>query len=172
MWGQQHKWRQPSTMFRAANKTNLGFIYQTVILSPKSAHLLTSPALTDDFLLVSVKENSQSQKEARRKSRAGEVLTDEESHYLVRYSHPTPCYSLARPPKYAHLLTPPALTHDCHCVYISYRAGLSLKKDARLAMDAQYILDNPNIKLAALRTPGTTKSFSHPTFHNPAMIMK
>jgi len=34
-------------------------------------------------------------------------------------------------------------------------------------MDAQLMVDNPNIKLAALRTPGMTKSFSHPTFHKP-----
>jgi len=29
------------------------------------------------------------------------------------------------------------------------------------------MLTNPNVKLAALRTPGMTQSFSHPTFHNP-----
>ena len=107
------------------------------------------------------------EKEARRKSKFGEALNDEESRYMIRYTHPTSCCSFARSTKSAHRWTPPALTHDCHCVYISYRARLDLKKAARLAMDAQTMLDNPKIKLAALRTPGMTKSFSHPTLHKP-----
>jgi len=73
---------------------------------PKSAHLLTPPALTHDLLLVSLKTNNgisgKASKEERRKSRLGEVLTDEQSRYIVRYSHPTPCCSLARPLTSAH----------------------------------------------------------------------
>jgi len=137
---------------------------------------LTPLALTHDFLLVSAKKineiSGKAQKEARRKSKDGEFLTDQESHYIARYSHQTPYCSLARPPKSAHVLTPLALTHDCHFVYISYRAGLSLKKHARLALDEKFMIDNPNIKQAVLRTPGTTKSFSHTTFHNHTIVMK
>ena len=35
-------------------------------------------------------------KETRRKSKAGEVLTDQESEFIAGYSYPTPCCSLAR----------------------------------------------------------------------------
>ena len=66
---------------------------------PKSAHLLTPLALTHDFLFVSAeirgKTRGKTEKEARRKSRAGEFLTDHESEYIARYSHQTPCCSLA-----------------------------------------------------------------------------
>jgi len=104
---------------------------------PKSAHLLTHPALTHDFLLVSLKKYNQSsgkaQKEARRKSKAGELLADEESHYVALYSHQTPCCSLARPPESAHLLTSPALTHDCLLVNVkkNNQAQKEAEKEAR-----------------------------------------
>jgi len=114
----------------------------------------------------------QADTEARRKSKAGEFLTDQESEHIARYSYQTPCCSLARPSKSAHLLTPLALTDVCHFVYISYRAGLRLKKHARLALDEKFMIDNPNIKQAALRSPGTTKSFSHTTFHNHTIVVK
>ena len=100
---------------------------------PKSTHLLTHPALTHDFLLVSLKKNNQnsgkSDKEARRKSKAGELLADEESHYIVRYSHQTPCCSPARPPESVHLLTSPALTHDC--LLVSVKKNNQAHKEAR-----------------------------------------
>jgi len=116
----------------------------------------------------------QADTEARRKSKAGEFLTDQESEYIARYSYQTPCCSVARPSKSAHLLTPLltplALTDVCHFVYISYHAGLSLKKHARLALDQKFMMDNPNIKQAALRSPGTTKSFSV-TQHSTTILL-
>jgi len=110
--------------------------------------------------------------EARRKSKAGEVLTDQESEFIARYSYQTPCCSLARPSKSAHLLTPLALTDVFHFVCISYHAGLRLKKEERLLLDEKFMNANPHIKLAAMRSPGTTKSSSHTTFHNHTIVMK
>jgi len=70
------------------------------------------------------------------------------------------------------LLTPLALTDVLYFVYISYHAGLRLKKKKRLALDEKFMIANPHIKLAALRSPGATKSFSHTTFHNHTIVMK
>jgi len=111
------------------------------------------------------------EKETRRKSKAGELLTDQESEFIARYSYQTPCCSLARPSKSAHFLTPLALTDVFHFVYISYHAGLRLKKQERLDLDEKFMVLNPHIKQAALRSPGTTKSFSHTTFHNHTIVM-
>jgi len=112
------------------------------------------------------------EKETRRKSKAGEELTDQESEFIARYSYQTPCCSLARPSKSAHLLTPLALTDVFHFVYISYHAGLRLKKKERLGLDEKFMNANPHIKLSAIRSPGTTKSSSHTTFHNHTIVMK
>ena len=112
------------------------------------------------------------EKEARRKSKAGELWTDQESEFIARYSYQTPCCSLASPSKSAHPLTPLALTDFSHFVYISHYAGLRLKKNERLALDAKFMMLNPHIKQASLRSPGTTKSFSHTTFHNHTIVMK
>jgi len=115
---------------------------------------------------------NKAEKESRRKSKAGELLTDQESEFIARYSYQTPCCSLARPSKSAHLLTPLALTDVFHFVYIRYHAGLRLKKNERLALDEKFMMLNPHIKQAALRSPGTTKSLIHTTFHNHTIVMK
>jgi len=39
---------------------------------------------------------NKAEKEARRKSKAGELLTDQESEFIARYSCPTPCCNFAR----------------------------------------------------------------------------
>jgi len=121
---------------------------------------------------LSYQAQSEDEKEARRKYKAGELLTNQESEFIARYSCQTPCCSLARPSKSASLLTPLTLTDVFHFVYISYHAGLRLKKKERLELDEKFMILNPHIKLAALRSPGMTKSFSHTTFHNHTIVMK
>jgi len=77
--------------------------------------------------------SGKAQKETRRKSKAGEFLTDQESEVIARYSHQTLCCKLARPPKSAHLLTPLALTHDILFVSDKITNDISSKaqKEAR-----------------------------------------
>ena len=121
---------------------------------------------------LSYQSVSKAEKEARRKSKAGELLTDQESELIARYSCPIPCCSLALPSTSAHLLTSLALTDVLHFVYNSYHDGLRLEKQQRLVLDGQFMMLNPHIKLATLRSPGTTQSFSHTTFHNHTIVMK
>jgi len=56
-----------------------------------------------------------------------------------------------------------ALTDVCLFVNISYYAALAHKKEARFAFGEQFMLANPHIKQAALRTAGATMLFSHTT---------
>jgi len=66
---------------------------------PQSVHVLAHPSLTDVFCLLSIKKNNDSSNKAAqkawRKSKSNEVLTDEDSvlvaRYSHRYSHPIPC---------------------------------------------------------------------------------
>ena len=86
---------------------------------------------------ISAKKNrkisSKAEKEARRKSKAGEFLTDQQSEFIARYTYQTPCCSLVRPSKSAHLLTPHALTDDFHFVSGKKNNEISSKaqKEAR-----------------------------------------
>jgi len=45
---------------------------------------------------LSYRTAKKAEKEARRKSKAGELLTNQESEFIARYSYQTPCCSLAR----------------------------------------------------------------------------
>jgi len=45
---------------------------------------------------LSYQAERKAEKETHRKSKAGEVLTNQESQFIDRYSYQTPCCSLAR----------------------------------------------------------------------------
>ena len=121
----------------------------------KSAHLLTPPALTHDFHFVSAQKNdkisSKARQEAPRKSKAGEFLTDQESQGIARYSPQTPCGSLARHPKSAHLLTPLALTRDFLFVSAEIRGktrGKTEKEARRKSRAGEFLTDHESEYIA------------------------
>ena len=76
-------------------------VLQSRPLPPKSAHVLTSLALTDvcHCVFISYQAEKEAMKKARHKSKVGEALTVQEFDYIARYSHMAPCCSLACPPQ-------------------------------------------------------------------------
>ena len=85
---------------------------------------------------------------------------------MTGYSSQTPCSILVCP-----FSAPLALTDVFHYLYISYLAGLRKKQTERLSADFEFMMLNPNIKQAALRTPGTTNSCIHTSLPNQSIVM-